>query len=225
MVQFYGLNELKRKKFLIVFREPMSAEFSWYSHNMRECINHMNKIRKEAINKDRNKKNKIELTKKKGLCDSHMCSRVGCPDRLTLDVGEEVQPSHLFSFREWVEKGGHERAANHYLDHLKTWEKIVGRERIFVMKFDDLVKQTSMVSKRLAKFLDFERDWGNISLPHSNDASHLELTVKNCDFWHSLQAYYIKANKGLEDYISNHPKKPPMEPIFTPFVYKDKCEK
>ncbi len=41
MKNVYTSSELAKKKFIVLFREPVAAAVSWYKHNIRNCTSHV----------------------------------------------------------------------------------------------------------------------------------------------------------------------------------------
>jgi hypothetical protein len=211
-----GIVALKKKKFIVLFREPAMSQFSWYSHRVRECVNIMHA---EIVD---GKSSNI-ITKHKLISLSHHCQYVGVTDLNTsilIQEGKQSYYKHLWHYHEYLKSNKFILDEGYYQDHLQQWIDVVGRDKIFVLNFNYLIKNPGDSLYRISQFLNIKNIWGkyNETLPHTNDSPKQHLM--NCKDYKHLYDIYSKKNEGLYDLINSNDR-PTMEPPFEKFEMKD----
>jgi hypothetical protein len=202
MKRLYSVESIKKKKFIVILREPVSRLFSWYRHIYGECSAHYGGLR-------------TNITETYGI----FCSRPPFPNSVYTDTFH----AFLHSGRKFrsVERG-------HYLLDLKRWLNFIERDQLFIIKQSTLVKFQNDSITRLLQFLDVAPRYPKSTshfLPHANgDLVHCrgcnltELKSILCTDLHMLEAYYDNHNKGLVQFINQGSgTRPPTEPEFAEF--------
>ena len=231
----YTFSDLADKKFLLILRDPITREISWYKHKVRACVrairlgmhrvqsrfdksqqysgNDQRPIRKHI--KNENTSFYSGIYHQKDICESKRpahCKAVGCRDIPSSETAVLDDPTtSLRSFEEYYTMGGIDLQDGHYLEQLQRWLGYIRREQIFILHLSTILADTSDVMDRIAHFLGLASSWGsNIQFPHDNP-SEVSVTV-SCRTYHHLEEYYRRANQGLEKMINRH--KAPFEPDF-----------
>jgi hypothetical protein len=192
----YSPESLKKKKFLLVLREPVSRHFSWYLHKIREC-------KATIISKFRNatvKYSKAEgmlVYDKADICSYSLCGSVGCNSMPANENLAETAQSHLYSFPAYVDKGMviHD---GHFAEHIKNWTKFIRRDQLFIFNGQTLYENPDDTMHRLATFLGLKHDWGvNVTIPRENTNDNGVQAEFPCSLYDKLEAYYQPHNEAL----------------------------
>lgn len=203
--QTYSADILRKKKFILILREPVAREFSNYVHRLREC---------DKLLKNDHSDQYFDVTFSKLCCREVMA-----------DYQENVttlfKPS---TFKEFYERGMIEKMGGRYKDLIKHWLEYISRDQLFIVNFQTLSADTGNVLGRIQQFLGMQRGWSaNTTLPRENESSHIK-AILDCETYDKLARNFHKKNKGLYDFINDDPHRPPSEPLFPPFEStKNKC--
>jgi hypothetical protein len=221
IIQDKGKKILKDKKYIISMREPTLAAFSWYGNHIMDCASTMKRYireqRKILI------KAGVKYYPKSRLCKdhtvSHHCYNAGC-NHVNLEVNKTInfETIHhsLYSFEQYIASSSFHISHGYFYDHLKLWSDVVGRKNIFVLSFDNIIKEPSNSFNSLAKFLNLKKNFGNnVTLPHDNDSSHLNLSIP-CKIYEEMYKNYAKKNGDLYKLIEDK-NKPSSQPYFPKF--------
>lgn len=185
--------KLKSMKFILLLREPVSRDFSYYQHKVRSCSELINGIVPEY---DR------EFAKAS-------CEKV-FPAYKTKNV--KFAP---ITFREYYHAGQLKKVDSSYVQHLNNWLHVIGRNQLLIFSMQTLIKNTTDSMERIRSFLGLETGWGPVTFPHDNNSSSIQ-AVLDCKTYDELKKYYDEHNRGLEVYLTS-PYRPPEEPPFSPF--------
>jgi hypothetical protein len=226
MVKYYGQKRLRKKKFILLIREPTASQFSWYSHTVRECsalmLKHLHDLRNGTSNRYTNKQVCHQSMCKHFIsfdCDQFIRQSVNASLRIDDIQGTLPTFAHQISSPNFI----HELPKLHYFAHIKRYADTVGRERLFIISFDALVANTTFIMNRLAKFLKLKVGFGsNVTLPVKN-TSKLKNIIPSCTTWEKLKKIVTEKNQGMIDWINHSAKKPVDEPFFPPFRNEKKC--
>ena len=231
----YSIEELARKKFILILREPVSREISWYKHSKRDCVRHMQwaiernvtrhaRIQSDSIHAYNSSGHKFELVHhRKDLCFNSskpsFCGKVGCASIPVARVDLLQDPiKSLYSFDKYYLSGEMEHHASFYLEQIQRWLGVIRREQLFIIHMDSLVKNTTEVMRTLSGFLGLKSDWGeNVTLPHENE-SPIPFSI-SCEVMRELEGIFREANRGLEEFINS--QHAPYEPHFPPLVLNE----
>ena len=203
----YSSENLKKKKFMLILRDPVARHYSEYQMRIRVCLDHGDLTGKGSVGSDDDQ-------------DSHQDDRGfwSC-DRVSVNYkpGINVKKLQIMTFAEWLKAkdGFGELTRGHYLKHLNGWFKVIGREQMFIMNFQSLISDTGNVMNRLGKFLGLSKPWDEDTiLPEQHKKK--PVTVLDCKSFDYLTDYYNKQNKGLIQFI-NKGDGPSEEPPFPAF--------
>lgn len=142
----------------------------------------------------------------------------GCCEAVMVDweLGVTTAHSKVKSFKQYHLEGWTDTINGHYVEVINQWLTIIDRSQLFIMNMRGLIQSTSDRMERIRQFLELEKGWGNVELPHDNDSSHLSLEL-DCWTYDQLKAKYDEMNDGLLDLINKAHNRPPEEPPFFPF--------
>jgi Sulfotransferase domain len=209
IVSSYSAANLAKKKFILVLREPIARQYSEYQMRVRVCLDHghVQGYRDDDYTGDDNTDD--EHQEWRGQRD---CNRVA----LNYKPNIAYDKLKFITFETWVhsENGQQEVTRGHYREHIQRWiDAGIGRHQLFILSFQTLIKNTTDVSQRLARFLGLESDWGQkVELPVPKQRK--PDTYLDCKTYDELDKYYKRVNKNLFDYINNAADKPEDEPTF-----------
>ena len=220
----YTRDDLLRKRFLLVIREPVSRFYSQYQMRLRVCFKGLYWTNsREATDDD---ETKLRLHRNcKGVMHNY-----------TMHLLDEPKKHHRFrSFSEWVresEDGVEEISRGYYLDHIQDWLKYVPRNIIFIVDFADLIARTNSTMFNIASFLSIEpEEWfhsggahfkvNGVTLPKPKyQKPEFANGALDCATFDWLVAKYNAKNPNLKDFINNASGQRPMgEPLFAGWNY------
>mmetsp|Transcript_2503 Transcript_2503/g.5497 ORF Transcript_2503/g.5497 Transcript_2503/m.5497 type:complete len:340 (+) Transcript_2503:208-1227(+) len=210
----YSEEDLKKKKFILLIKEPVSREFSWFKHVVRYCRKTMTKAFKSDPQTFESHGKTIYGYKKKVACDPRECSSLGCGDIPYNETTIQTPEVFLDSFQTYHGKGRVQLSDSAYILHIRDWLKVIKREQLFVINSQTLYENTTDTMQRLSRFLGMKSDWGDKKLPRSNENS--VLAVMPCKLHDKLSAYYKKYNKVLYAFLREEGR-PESEPEFPEF--------
>lgn len=216
LLESYTTEELKRKKFVLVLREPVRREFSLYEHMYRCCLHDVIIPNKAAGYRN--------------LCGSKefflyiSCKHMGC-FHMNSEKLKSPHPDQYFkTFKQYYDAGSLNPANSNYMYQLRGWLKHIPQQQIFIVNFETLVTNTTDVMKRLQQFFGFSTGWGDhVVLPHDNEGDKAVQGLMDCETHDKLWAYYNTTNAGLIELI-NSPNRSIYQPYFPPFKSgRSKC--
>jgi len=212
----YNEKELSKKKFILVLREPVSREFSWYRHRMRSCIPAMKKgiqRSKPAIVAT----NRTHVYTYDQICKDESCRALGCK-KMPATLGLLQYPQkHLYTFDQYIQHTPSVLTDSAYAHQIRHWLKYIPRKQLFIINTETLQQNTTDTMHRLSIFLQFQSDWGkNVTLPHKNE-NRIEANL-SCTSYDRLYLHYAPLNKALYRLLNSAGDKPHSEPPFPKFT-------
>lgn len=191
-----------KKKFILVLREPVAREYSWYNHRARFCTSYMRDYILSHRNKRITNSNGESVWDTNKLCADKHCKPVDCANHAAkAQLHKEVQA--IASFSEYYESGNLVCNKSVYIDHLEHWLQYFHRRQFFIVNLATLLENTTDTVQRMTHFMGlppFELAEGKqIVLPHDN-AARVE-THFDCAVRHALYPYYEPHNERLYDYL------------------------
>jgi hypothetical protein len=233
MNETFTEEDKKKKRFIIILREPVGRSFSWYNHLLNHCVPFMRnylttlKSRNDKLRKE-NKNEKDGFVplpiNVQGLCNERHCKSLRCSttgqNATLLDDLRGVE-----SFKAFSEDEEHfPLHVGHYIRHINRWLEFFDRSQFFIVNFEDLVKDTPGTMRRMEVFLGLEHGFSDsVTLPRDNVAHvHTDLDCKTRD---SLYAEYAPDVEKLYEYMHKEElkslpqkdRKPASEPYFSTF--------
>lgn len=208
MNSFYGNLGMKDDlKLLVMLREPIARDFSWYQHKIRQSLTgHVtgqgfDSTLKGAIS---------ELQTFKEMYSFHVDAV------MSKELRRSEMPIEL---------------AGDYYTQLLAFMKHFRRDQILIMNSNYPFSHTAEAMEIIRQFLGVDpwEKWDTDPFPHDD---HLGSTMHSgdpecvlthipkmdCDFLETMAEYYAPMNKELEQWMQKTKKKaPPMEPGFESF--------
>eukprot|EP01034_Spumella_vulgaris_P029250 gene29250-36268_t len=231
----YSPSDLKKKRFVIVLRDPVYRSYSWYNHMMKHCVASMHSYLSSAAAHHTTMPSTGWNTTL--LCsDSRHCEDVQCLQRASrAKLGSEVQ--FLATFSDYYTSGALDTSKGHYMEQIRRWLDIVPRSQIFILNLATLLTNTSDSMNRITDFLGLKTHFNSgITLPHDNTAT--VVTDFPCEvrttLYKVMDPYTVqlmsfmngegegRGGGGVEGGDSSVKKSsvdlpPPEEPVFPPF--------
>lgn len=225
MSKSFATKARKHKKFVLVLRDPVQRDYSWYNHIMRHCVSHMH----DFISSNPSTAKDVIAGKALWNVDK-MCKDVHChPLKSTrtsrASLNHEVDA--LKTFTEYWQDGGIAIGKSEYITHLQNWLKYFDREQFFIVNMGTLLLNTTDTVQRMTSFFNISAfplsafKNGEIELPHDN-AANVE-TKFDCVVRDALYPHYEPYNQRLYELLNNRTKaEVTHEPPFPEFALK-KC--
>ena len=187
------LNEKTDLKVMMILREPISRELSWYNHMKRQFIKFPNY--------------------------NASWSDVAPPSPPhTTNINWTLARSSIYSFDEYVhnflypKKLMDEQAVkkSYYAKYLNEWMEWIPRESILVLSHDEIITNPKQFLRRISQFLNLSDDGLN-SIARSNEMSFKHKTkLPSCHIQQNLTHYFESKNQELYDFLEQYPG-PTME--------------
>lgn len=234
MAETFSPAELRRKKFIVVLRDPVYRSYSWYNHQVKHCVAHMNRFMSTATNSRVMAKGGEKGTKGRGewdiaaLCGDVHCDALQCNTKAKhATVGHEVDS--LATFAEYYAAGELDVSLGYFALQLQQWLKYVSRSQMFILNLSTLLGNTTSTLAAMTQFLGLRSSFpAGTAFPHDNTAT--VVTEFPCDIRtelyaqldpHTAELMHFMAQGAEEDEMSGVEEKdrrPPMEPHFPPFL-------
>ena len=200
---------LASKKFILIVREPISREFSFYRYKLQCCYDYVKDV--EAVGYI------------PGLIDDEIdviFGRTACETLFPNAPASNwsgVFDKKPLTFREYYAAGLVVKEHGNYFDLLRMWSQVIRRENIFIISMQTLIKHTTDTMARIQRFLGLSVGWGNnVTMPHLNSASRMGV-VLDCQTKKELSDLYTKSNADFIRLVQGSPSKPAAEPFFPTF--------
>lgn len=197
--QSFPPKERSKKRFILILREPVSREFSWYNHRVRLCTKSMREYLKQ---RSRSRPGPVDVDK---LCSDKHCAPLNCKEHAhKASLGKEIRG--VSNFTDYYRNGGLVASRSLYMTHLRRWLSYFPRHQFFIVSLSTLLRNTTDTVQRLTHFLGIpefplsEAAGGQIILPHEN-AARVD-TMLDCATGAALQAYYQPEVRELMSFLA-----------------------
>eukprot|EP00597_Dinobryon_sp_UTEXLB2267_P017211 CAMPEP_0201113402 /NCGR_PEP_ID=MMETSP0812-20130820/77827_1 /ASSEMBLY_ACC=CAM_ASM_000668 /TAXON_ID=98059 /ORGANISM="Dinobryon sp., Strain UTEXLB2267" /LENGTH=402 /DNA_ID=CAMNT_0047376933 /DNA_START=73 /DNA_END=1282 /DNA_ORIENTATION=+ len=252
--EFFSPQELRRKKFVLILREPVSRLYSEYQFRHRGCLRYLKShpsssttdhmqspfcMRMLPDTYTKSKKPSVDISTidyKRSYAITIL--HANAPDTYTkskkpfVDISTatmEQLAKQLLDFPSFlqVDHGLTAMKRSDYHEHWARWLEVVRRDQLFVVNFKTLISQSNDVLSRLRVFLHLESDWSaNTTLP--KPISHVDYdSGMSCDLRAQLVKRYEREGPQLAKDISAgliNKLEPPF-PAFDPALEAPPCIK
>jgi hypothetical protein len=189
-----------RKRFILILREPVEREYSWYNHRARFCTRYMHTYMERHRAQAQAVKNGVATWNVKELCGDPHC-RSSCSN-VTAQATLNHEVEYIANFTQYMRNGDLLPQKSAYVHHLQHWLTYFNRSQFFIVNLDTLLTNTTDTVERMLRFLDLPPfpqrtydDSGQIKLPHSNSA-RMETTF-DCAVRTALYPFYAPLNEQL----------------------------
>ena len=214
-------SDRNKKKFILILREPVSREYSWYNHRARFCITQMHNYIKRHSNMIKLINNNDTIWDVNKLCNDIHCEPVECTKYGTYArLNEEA--NYIANFTQYYNSGNLIKQKSLYLQHIHNWLKYFKREKFFIINLTNLLINTTDTVQRICNFFNIPlfllKNNKNIKLPHDN-AANIN-TKYDCNVRNTLYPYYKDHNERLYEFLKNSPVNITYEPDFPEFQEK-----
>lgn len=196
MVSLYSSHTLKKKKFILLLREPFSRLVSWYQHTYGECsrfyINykyHLNGIEKYC------NKNQISL--------------------------QYHDTFSTFKSRNGLWAGNYKSHLLRWLDIIPRKQIfIINMDTLYSNQSDSISNIYIFLNINYLNNNILKLPKSNDKASHCHGCNKTELTTITCKDFNKINSIYSERNEGLIDLINDAEDKPISEPYFPPFRHK-----
>jgi hypothetical protein len=240
ILSVYDADELSTKKFVVVLRDPIDREFSWYNHQLRACAGTILKMIRHRTRLEEYVSGRKPLF----MCDLVMKNNIDADILAHLSVvnttaSKLLKMGVLNSFAHYVSDMRSLRGDSLYLHHLRRWLSVVPRKNFLILNFDASVKNHSRTIDIITDFLSDSRlNMGEFCKRNATGAALASTVPKppprvhssfvlgaelDCKSNRDLKLYFDSKNSGLYDFINNNFEKPKSEPTFSSFESKYTC--
>jgi hypothetical protein len=224
MYESFTASARQRKKFILVLRDPVQREYSWYNHLSRNCVQFMRAymLQHESM--------ETEVEAQKALWNtSELFAGDHCPPLRHSPRASSARRGHelaaITNFTEYWQAGSIALSNSEYVTHLHTWLKYFDRKQFFVVNMATLLVNTTDTVQRMARFLGIApfpqsayRN-GEIRYPHDN-LPRVETTF-DCAVRNALYPHYQPYNQRLYEFLADRSAaKVTHEPPFSEFATK-----
>jgi hypothetical protein len=104
-----------------------------------------------------------------------------------------------------------------YGKHLRNFYRVFPQSQVFIIRIDEIVKNTRQTMKRLQQFLLLGSGWKSRNLPQYN-RKKMDSKVLDCDTYDRLYDFFYDDYHFLPDWINNELKSV-FQPHFESFQY------
>lgn len=221
---------MSEKKLVLVLREPIAREFSWYEHLIRNCAKYVYRYMTSHESQIPSIGHSWDYHHLRYLCGenkdhtgNHLsghCHQVNCMLKgkwLRLDNITRNLPS----FKEYYETVKIEYENSRYIHHINNYLKYFDRKQLLILSFDMLIHDTRNAIKSILSHFQLPNTIpSNAKLPHTNEAR--VNAVLDCLTHYNMRKHFDSFNNQLYDYLDKR-NGPLYEPAFRHFTYS-KCQ-
>ncbi len=223
----YSPEELAKKRFILILRDPVARMYSEYGMAIRYCEGlfyhdhhteeERSMIKAKHLNASKHTKQANGRLEKDAI-RFKMCNKVTTKSIQRINAMNNVK---FISFKQWLESAKH-ISAGQYLSEIQNWTKVLPRSQLLILQFNTLITNTTDTSNSISKFLNLKSNFGDyVSLPRANTNDQTNTTVvippMTCQSVEKLQKLYAKQYSELHSYINMARDKPHVEPFWQPF--------
>jgi len=133
--------QLQQLKIIVILREPISRQLSRYNHMKLLYIKGSDKDWVKEVAYNGKKSSNHNLTREVMPFDTYV---------------EKIISDHNNNVRSSKSKYPKEFKPSIYVDHLKKWSKLFGRDKILILSYDELKDDPSTVQQQIETFLNIK---------------------------------------------------------------------
>jgi hypothetical protein len=211
MNQSFTPSQFASKKFVLILRDPVLRECSWYYHLADFCVQEV----AERLKTSQNRNPQFLCQEKTGSSSgTPHCGLMGCEAR-AVNISIETVRHVVDPFEKYVHHPRFDRTGSLYDQQITHWLRYISRQQLFIINMADLLRDYKTVTASLFSFLNISTRELQ-ALPHA--IGHGDHYLCGCDGLKEVHARLSKVNTTSNTLrIINQPGKPPQEPPFTPF--------
>ena len=215
MIESYSATDLARKYFIFSIREPISRHYSEYEMNIRFCLDtvgDLNRTDQSSWRKYRHER----------ACESVMSDFHPVTNDPTKNFDAKVLDFHQWCLSPFGRK---ELSRGHYKEAIQRFLQMIERNQLFLINFDTLVRNTSVVMQGMGDFLKLRtaHRWNastTLAVPKKSGTA-MNLAKMSCSTVEMLDAYFHRVNGNIGEWIRNITStlgRADGEPLFVDFV-------
>jgi len=186
--------QLQRLKIIVILREPISRQLSRYNHMKLLYIKGSSKEWVKEVAYNANNSSNHNRTREVMPFDTYV---------------EKIISDHNNNGRRSKSKYPKEFKPSMYVDHIKTWSKLFGRDKILILSYDELKDNPNKVQQRIETFL-------NIKLKGQMERKNQKITKHKVDVISDkalqlLVPLFQTKNEELYQFLQDNPGPSSME--------------
>ena len=208
------LHNPKDIKVMMILREPISRELSWYNHMKFKFIqdpNHQSWQKYVA----------------RPIVDATKITSTTTTTTTTTNVRNEI--GEVYTFDEYIENVWYPKVMKngtyirgYYVKYIKEWMEWIPRNQILLLSQDEMITNPNQFLQRISDFLNLQQEYIDedgtqhyeealSSLGHSNKKESPSKTkIPSCQIQNNLTQYFESKNQELYDFLEQYPG-PSME--------------
>lgn len=227
--QTYSKEQLARKRFIVILRHPVDREFSWYNHQLRSCLYQM---RKRPFTKE-DKRHEVFSS----LLEIKTCGKIlHTESNFEQYNGTESDRQllllkNLKRFSEYAEPPANLRGDSLYVQVLRKWLRVIHRDQLLILNFNDVTRNVTATFAVLSKFLQLQVPLRKDFKTPIVTSSRVSGSILDCQTARHLHTYFERENQDLLEIINGDSNKsrligggkPAVEPHFGPMKADYAC--
>jgi len=230
----YSPEDLSKKKFMLLLREPVARHYSEYQMmviniiitiiiiiiiiiiviviiiiKVRNCLDQNGFLEIEG---EVNNKGILRLEKWVNACNGVAVNTKWIKGR---DINKDHTPPEIMTFGQWTRalQGKEELRRGRYLELIKRYLKIIRRDQLFIINFRSIIYNTTDTLTRTYKYLGLSVNVTDVKLPTIAAQQQHPNTLLDCKTVDQLTKYFNIQNDGLNEILQSS-KKNQYEPDF-----------
>lgn len=206
----YSSEDLAKKKFMLLLREPVARHYSEYQMMVRNCLDQNGFLELEG---EVNNKGILRLEKWVNACNGVSANLKWLKGR---DIKTDHSPPPIMTFGEWTRalQGKEELRRGRYLELIKRYLKIIRRDQLFIINFRSIIYNTTDTLRRTYQYLGLNVNvTTDVKLPTIPAQEKHPNTILDCKTVDQLTKYFNIQNDGLNEILISS-KRNKFEPDF-----------
>ena len=241
----YTAEQLSKKKFILVLRDPVLRMYSEFQMALRYCnklfveddADDMSRTKAEALlARAKSKKTLSSGRSDKSSRWYSLCQQVAT-NTTRAKTASDLTFKSFSSYQRRREKAD----GGSYVRQLQRWTKNLPRSQLLIFNMNHVIMNTTASSHALAAFLQLDSDFGrevtlsrlNVhNYSYSDSVGGLTGNIRKprappltCSGVKEFQRRRIEDYDELHKLINDAPDRPVMEPYFQPFQRRDSLDK
>ena len=207
LAAFFPPEILRRKKFILVLRDPTSRDCSWYNHISGFCVMEV----RDKLERNVTDPSYLCADKRSDSGVPH-CGQMGCREHVS-NISIDTVNNVVFSLDEYIKTADYERYNSYYDVQLANWLTVVNRRQLFIVNMESLLHNTTEVAHSMFRFLGIDPyAIDPISFPHTNPHHRNGCSCSGLESIH--RAHERRGTTNKTNAIVNKLPKAHFEPVF-----------
>lgn len=208
----YSSEDLAKKKFMLLLREPVARHYSEYQMMVRNCLDQNGFL---DVAGEVNNKGILRLEKWVNACNGVSSNPKWLKGK---DINKDHTPPPIMTFGDWSRalQGREELRRGRYVELIKRYLKIIRRDQLFIINFRSIIYNTTDTLRRTYQYLGLNINVTDAKLPTIAAQEKHPSTILDCKTVDQLTKYFNIQNDGLNEILTSS-KRHQLEPDFGEF--------